>query len=386
MTNERPAQAEVATREELPAPVRLRALTEIAASAFPRRDRTARATQRSPRGCAICPPARSARSPARPSERAERRRRIVDPRRDARRDRAADQPIALEVAQRAGQHALRNAVDRAAQRVEPQRTTPPRLITTTHRPLVADARKHLGDGLAGRNAVLPRSHRCAYRTKILPSCAGAVVVSIWPLVINRNQGIPAMNILRIDSAVTGQESVSRELTQAIVDHFRALATRAPRSPSSTSPPIRCRTSTRSRPARSASRPTATTRRCAPSPPPSARCSTSSSLPTSSSSARRCITSPIPSQLKAWLDRLGVPGVTFSYSEAGRRGLAGGRKVIVPLDPGRRLRPRCAVRAPRELPARLSRVHRRDRSGVRPRRQDRLRAGSARMPQSLRRAR
>ena len=37
---------------------------------------------------------------------------------------------------------------------------------------------------------------------------------------------------------------------------------------------------------------------------------------------------IPSQLKAWLDRLGVPGVTFQYSEAGPEGLAGGRKVVI----------------------------------------------------------
>lgn len=37
---------------------------------------------------------------------------------------------------------------------------------------------------------------------------------------------------------------------------------------------------------------------------------------------------IPSSLKAWIDRLGVPGKAFSYSEAGPVGLAGGRKVIV----------------------------------------------------------
>ena len=29
----------------------------------------------------------------------------------------------------------------------------------------------------------------------VPSCVGAVVVSIWPLVINGNQGIPVMQIL-----------------------------------------------------------------------------------------------------------------------------------------------------------------------------------------------
>jgi FMN-dependent NADH-azoreductase len=37
---------------------------------------------------------------------------------------------------------------------------------------------------------------------------------------------------------------------------------------------------------------------------------------------------IPSQLKAWIDRLFVPGKTFRYSEKGAEGLAGGKKVIV----------------------------------------------------------
>jgi FMN-dependent NADH-azoreductase len=37
---------------------------------------------------------------------------------------------------------------------------------------------------------------------------------------------------------------------------------------------------------------------------------------------------VPSSIKAWIDRLGVPGVTFKYSEAGPEGLAGGRRVIV----------------------------------------------------------
>ena len=37
---------------------------------------------------------------------------------------------------------------------------------------------------------------------------------------------------------------------------------------------------------------------------------------------------ISSQLKAWIDRLAVAGKTFSYSEAGPQGLAGGKKVIV----------------------------------------------------------
>lgn len=37
---------------------------------------------------------------------------------------------------------------------------------------------------------------------------------------------------------------------------------------------------------------------------------------------------IPSQLKAWIDRLAVPGKTFRYTKSGPEGLAGGKSVIV----------------------------------------------------------
>ncbi|HWE45580.1 MAG TPA: NAD(P)H-dependent oxidoreductase [Caulobacteraceae bacterium] len=37
---------------------------------------------------------------------------------------------------------------------------------------------------------------------------------------------------------------------------------------------------------------------------------------------------IPSQLKAWIDRIAVNGRTFRYTDTGVEGLAGGRKVIV----------------------------------------------------------
>lgn len=37
---------------------------------------------------------------------------------------------------------------------------------------------------------------------------------------------------------------------------------------------------------------------------------------------------IPSQLKAWIDRLAVSGKTFRYTESGPEGLAKGKKVIV----------------------------------------------------------
>jgi FMN-dependent NADH-azoreductase len=37
---------------------------------------------------------------------------------------------------------------------------------------------------------------------------------------------------------------------------------------------------------------------------------------------------IPSQLKSWIDHLAVAGKTFSYSENGVQGLAGGKRVIL----------------------------------------------------------
>ncbi|GAB3791605.1 FMN-dependent NADH-azoreductase [Dyella agri] len=37
---------------------------------------------------------------------------------------------------------------------------------------------------------------------------------------------------------------------------------------------------------------------------------------------------IPSQLKAWLDRISVAGKTFRYGPSGPEGLAGGKRVIV----------------------------------------------------------
>lgn len=37
---------------------------------------------------------------------------------------------------------------------------------------------------------------------------------------------------------------------------------------------------------------------------------------------------IPSQLKAWIDRIAIAGKTFRYTEKGPIGLAGGRKVII----------------------------------------------------------
>jgi FMN-dependent NADH-azoreductase len=37
---------------------------------------------------------------------------------------------------------------------------------------------------------------------------------------------------------------------------------------------------------------------------------------------------VPTQLKAWIDRIAIAGKTFSYTAAGPQGLAGGKKVII----------------------------------------------------------
>src|SRR6478609_1665068 len=42
---------------------------------------------------------------------------------------------------------------------------------------------------------------------------------------------------------------------------------------------------------------------------------------------------IPSQLKAWIDRIAVAGKTFRYTAKGAEGLAGGKRVIVAISRG-----------------------------------------------------
>ncbi len=42
---------------------------------------------------------------------------------------------------------------------------------------------------------------------------------------------------------------------------------------------------------------------------------------------------IPSQLKAWIDRIAIKGRTFRYTEKGPQGLAGGKDVIVAVSRG-----------------------------------------------------
>lgn len=136
-----------------------------------------------------------------------------------------------------------------------------------------------------------------------------------------------MQILRIDSATTGENSVSRKLTDMIAAHFRDRHPDAKwiERDFATDPlPHLDRGST------GAIR----------QPPETHDEAMKAAFPKERAVLDEFLASDIvilgvpmynfsvPSSIKAWLDRLGAPGVTFRYSEAGPEGLAGGRRVIV----------------------------------------------------------
>lgn len=117
-----------------------------------------------------------------------------------------------------------------------------------------------------------------------------------------------MTILHVDSAITGENSVSRALSRAVVDHLKKLNPRA----------------------------TVVTRDLAAAPLPHLTLEALADHSVADEFLAAdvvVIGAPmynfgIPSQLKAWIDRLAIAGKTFRYSEKGPVGLAGGRKVIV----------------------------------------------------------
>ncbi len=70
---------------------------------------------------------------------------------------------------------------------------------------------------------------------------------------------------------------------------------------------------------------------------------------------------IPSQLKAWIDRIVVAGKTFKYGANGAEGLAGNKRVIIAISRGGFYgadTPMAVARAPRNLSALGVRLHRR----------------------------
>ena len=123
-----------------------------------------------------------------------------------------------------------------------------------------------------------------------------------------------MNILHIDSSVTGDQSVSRQLTARILESLRAGHPGA----------------------------TITYRDLANQPLPhhrlkhetdTDRAATQETLEEFLDADVVVVGAPmynfaIPSQLKAWIDAVLIAGKTFSYTENGPQGLAGDKRVIV----------------------------------------------------------
>lgn len=135
-----------------------------------------------------------------------------------------------------------------------------------------------------------------------------------------------MNILHIDSSITGEASVSRQLTAAVVDAYRAAIPAA----------------------------TIVRRDLAAEPIPHLTVLTTGRVPVPADADAAVkadvalgaavldeflaadvivIGAPmhnfaVPTQLRAWIDRVAVAGKTFTYTAEGPKGLAGGKTVIV----------------------------------------------------------
>ena len=136
-----------------------------------------------------------------------------------------------------------------------------------------------------------------------------------------------MQILRIDSATTGEQSVSRRISQMIADHFSEKHPDA----------------------------TIVTRDLSKNPVPHLDPVTTAAVRTAPDTHEEAVERAypeqkdvldeflgadiviigapmynfsVPSNLKAWMDRLAVPGVTFGYSEDGPEGKVKDRRVII----------------------------------------------------------
>ncbi len=136
-----------------------------------------------------------------------------------------------------------------------------------------------------------------------------------------------MQLLHIDSSITGEQSVSRKLTQQIVDAWVAkhpdtkvdrldLLTDAPAH--FTADAMAPRTGQKDGLTEAQVRENAVSERL---------------VQQFLDADVVVVGAPfynfaIPSQLKAWLDRIAQPGRTFSYTAAGPEGLAKGKTVIV----------------------------------------------------------
>jgi FMN-dependent NADH-azoreductase len=140
-----------------------------------------------------------------------------------------------------------------------------------------------------------------------------------------------MKLLHIDSSVLGPHSVSRQLSAAIVDRLRQAAPNlevAYRDLSTT--PLSHLSGAHLAAAQGASNPDAALAQ---------EIATGQAVLAEFLAADTVVLGApmynftIPSQLKAWIDRIVVAGQTFKYDAQGPRGLAGDKRVIVAISRG-----------------------------------------------------
>jgi len=135
-----------------------------------------------------------------------------------------------------------------------------------------------------------------------------------------------MKLLHIDSSITGEGSVSRQLSAAIVAAFtRAMPGIETIRRDLNAEPIPHLDSRRLPTVRPANAPEG----AAGIPDPEGAAALDEFL----AADIVVIGAPmynfaVPSQLKAWIDRILIAGKTFRYSEAGPVGLVGGKRVII----------------------------------------------------------
>ena len=122
-----------------------------------------------------------------------------------------------------------------------------------------------------------------------------------------------MTILKIDSSITGEQSVSRQLTTAVVDQLVAqnLDQRVIERDLANEPLDHLTL---------------------------AAFADTGVLDEFLAADTIVIGAPmynfgVPSQLKAWIDRIAIAGKTFRYTEAGPEGLAGDKRVIIAISRG-----------------------------------------------------
>src|SRR5258708_18756922 len=260
---------------------------------------------------------------------------VIHARRNGREHRARHQAVALEPAQRQGQHPLRDAADHALDLVEAARAASEQ-HDDEHAPFIADPGQDRSDAAAiaievrvgrqDRHSGVLGYHGCARVSKmcVLAEFADSHSYSLSYKLIPR---VTIMKLLHIDSSVLGPHSVSRQVSAAIVNR---LAEATPGLEvvyrDLTSTPL----------AHLSGSLLAAGQGAAPDAGLQQDLAAGQAVLDEFLAADIVVLGApmynftIPTQLKAWIDRIVVAGKTFKYDAKGVEGMAGNKRVIIAI--------------------------------------------------------